>query len=364
MLSRRILLGLPTNHPKTKDRLTDPFAIRLGGLPIGLDPFYETTIKIFQNVKNCDQIMPLILQTRACIDHVNYDRVIYVWACCNKYCQYKEGSVRAIRGVLYEKTKNFKIKHSQNNNLHIDCFSNLGDSLFKTSNLPLSHASNSFQINSPTRIEEHFSVSLNLTNQSNTKSSQTNFLLTQNPSQFEVEIGENEEDEWPNDSKILQYPVKFLYIAEENEPNHKEFTKKLDMKDIEEKFVKEGENEWSEETYEKSTLEKGFNIFTKKVISNPQQCVRYNRKGEPLYYSFTDSLVKKIKSSKSTNPLGKCQLCDSQNVFELQIMPNTINILEEDSSLGDMLWGTILIGTCGIGYAEEWAGVQWENMRK
>ncbi|KAG5518339.1 hypothetical protein PMAC_003136 [Pneumocystis sp. 'macacae'] len=374
MLSNRVLLGLPDNRTKTKDKLIDPFAIRLGGLPIGLDSFTKPPVK-FSKCKNCSKIMPLILQTRACIDHTNYDRVIYIWACCNKYCQYKEGSVRVIRGILYIKKKDFEINHFQNNNLHISYFPNLGDSLFNTSSIPLYHTSNPFQINSSAEIKQHFSLSLNLTDLSNTKNSQTDFPLTQNSSQFKTEI--KKKDEWPNDNKIMQYPPEFLYIIEENERNYKESTEKLNLKDIEEKFVKEGENEWYEETYEKSTLEKGFNIFTKKIISNPQQCVRYqyNRKGQPLYYSFSDSLAKKIKFSKSMNPLGKCRLCNSQNVFELQVMPNTINILEKDTSLGDMLWGTIIIGTCGndcipdlnnkgIGYAEEWAGVQWEDMKK
>ncbi|KAG4301215.1 hypothetical protein PCANB_002460 [Pneumocystis canis] len=325
MDSKKILLALPNKRLKLKEKFeNNPMITRLGGLPIGLDSSIKPPVK-FSKCKNCQQIMPLILQTPTYTNNINYKRIIYIWACSNKYCQYKEGTIRAIRGVLYKKE------------------TNLENSLFNNKIHPKSYISNSFQMNS---------------------------------SQLNIKLEKNELEEWPEDDKISQYSIEFLYIIEEKEQNlEKEFIEKLNIGNFHEKFVKNGEDEWSGEVYEKSTIEKGFRTFIKKISSNPQQCVRYNRQGHPLYYSLRDPLAKKIKLLGSENPLGKCQLCNSKNVFELQVMPNVINILEKDSSLGNMLWGTIILGTCGndcipslndkgIGYAEEWIGVQWEDMKK
>ncbi|KAG4305769.1 hypothetical protein PORY_000679 [Pneumocystis oryctolagi] len=367
MTSKPVLLGFPDSYTKIKDGTVNPFVTRLGGLPIGLDGLTKPPVE-FSKCKNCNQIMPLILQTHAHIDHTNYDRVIYVWVCCNKYCQYREGSARVIRGVLYGKTHSHETKHSHND-LSTDHFINLGNSIFNVSGTTPLHSHNPFQMNSSVKIKQDSHTPPDLMS-SNMKNFQ-NSHLTQN---IFLSKTESEEKEWPCDDEILQYPIELLYIVEENQSLEKEFSKKLNIENLEEKFAKKEEKEWSKEVYEKPILEKGFYKFMKRINANPQQCVRYNRKGRPLYYSLTDSLAKKINLSESEN-LGKCQLCNSQNVFELQIMPNTINILEEKSSLGDMLWGTIIVGTCsndcvpnlnnkGIGYAEEWIGIQWEDMRK
>ncbi|KTW27287.1 hypothetical protein T552_02270 [Pneumocystis carinii B80] len=368
-----VLLAFPDEYIKVEDLASNPLITRLGGLPIGLDRLTKPPLR-FSKCKNCNQIMPLILQSYAHIDHIDYDRVIYVWACCHRRCQYKEGSVRVIRGILYQKTENTNAKHSLDDKFHCNSLKSLGNTLFNAPIPVSSNTSNPFRMNSTTKTEQDLPALSNLSESSDVKISQINSFSCQNVSQSKIDKSRIEE--WPPDNEILQYHIKILRIVEENEQNLEESTKKLGIEDFKEKFIKDNEkDEWSGEVYEKSTLEKGFRMFIKKIRANPQQCVRYNRKGQPLYYSLKDFLAKKIKFSGSENPLGRCQLCNSQNVFELQIMPNTINILEENVSIGDMLWGTIIIGTCsndcipdlndkGIGYTEEWVGVQWEEMIK
>ncbi|QSL66821.1 hypothetical protein MERGE_001208 [Pneumocystis wakefieldiae] len=372
MGTKPVLLAFPDECTRADDLASNPLVTRLGGFPIGLDRLTKPPLK-FSKCRNCNKIMPLILQSYAHIDNIDYDRVIYVWACCHRHCQYKEGSIRAIRGILYGKKENTKAKHFLNHKFHHNSLESLENTLFNTPFSASFQASNPFRMNLPKRTEQNSSALSNLP-ESNISVSQIDSFSYQSASQYKID--EIEAEEWPPDNEILQYHVKILRIVEENEQNLEELTEKLKIENFKEKFVKDNEkDEWFGEIFEESTLEKGFRMFMKRIRANPQQCVRYNRKGQPLYYSLKDLLAKKIKFSGSENPLGKCQLCNSQNIFELQIMPNAINILEENVSIGDMLWGTIIIGTCsndcipnlndkGIGYAEEWVGVQWEEMKK
>jgi len=109
--------------------------------------------------------------------------------------------------------------------------------------------------------------------------------------------------------------------------------------------------------------------------------LRYERKGVPLLYSRDDGIGKLLSSKTaaidiSMNRIPSCGLCGSGKVFELQLMPHTITILEEGQETAaldeGMVWGTIIVGTCGedcdvsgsktgVGYVEEWVGVQWET---
>jgi pre-rRNA-processing protein TSR4 len=72
-----------------------------------------------------------------------------------------------------------------------------------------------------------------------------------------------------------------------------------------------------------------------------------------------------------------CANCGARRVFEVQLMPNAIAELEaDDLSLEGMEWGTVIVGVCErdclprgteeqqVGYVEEWAGVQWEELAK
>lgn len=73
----------------------------------------------------------------------------------------------------------------------------------------------------------------------------------------------------------------------------------------------------------------------------------------------------------------RCTNCGADRVFEVQLMPHAITVLEEgELSLEGMEWGTIIMGVCSkdcsprnvedgkVGYSEEWVGVQWEELQK
>lgn len=106
---------------------------------------------------------------------------------------------------------------------------------------------------------------------------------------------------------------------------------------------------------------------------------RYERLGAPLLYSKDDDVGKLLLdkngdfTTRKLPPCGNCRKPGSR-VFEFQLMPYAISMLEKDEmGLDGMEWGTIIVSTCvcvprvldanQVGYVEEWVGVQWESLR-
>lgn len=140
-----------------------------------------------------------------------------------------------------------------------------------------------------------------------------------------------------------------------------------------------------------STLDKTFQKFADRVGQNPEQVLRYEFKGKPLLYNDNDTVGKALaahaenssssnakittSTSRGASGMARCQNCGADRVFEVQLTPHAISVLEADeTSIDGMEWGTIILGVCGndckpndvaegeAGYLEEWAGVQWEEV--
>ncbi|KAG9202241.1 hypothetical protein G6514_004679 [Epicoccum nigrum] len=133
-----------------------------------------------------------------------------------------------------------------------------------------------------------------------------------------------------------------------------------------------------------------FQKFADRVGQNPEQILRYEFKGRPLLYSDADAVGKalahaaengagdaKVKVAGAKAGIPRCANCGAERVFEVQLTPHAITELEaEEMSLDGMEWGTIIVGVCGkdckpadvpegeVGYVEEWAGVQWEEVAR
>jgi pre-rRNA-processing protein TSR4 len=132
-----------------------------------------------------------------------------------------------------------------------------------------------------------------------------------------------------------------------------------------------------------------FQKFADRVGQNPEQILRYEFKGRPLLYSDADAVGKalahaaenggdaKVKAAGAKGAIPRCGNCGAERVFEVQLTPHAITELEaEEMSLDGMEWGTIVVGVCGkdckpkdvaegeVGYVEEWAGVQWEEVAR
>ncbi|RKP37969.1 programmed cell death protein 2 [Dimargaris cristalligena] len=115
---------------------------------------------------------------------------------------------------------------------------------------------------------------------------------------------------------------------------------------------------WAGEQYERDTLpegmDKGLSVFLDRVSLWPDQCVRYDLGGTPLLYTHRDPITRTLyppvtppsgsmlkqqptpphpsatTRKYSTQNLPACQYCGTARVFECQIMPNTLLVLETE----------------------------------
>lgn len=144
------------------------------------------------------------------------------------------------------------------------------------------------------------------------------------------------------------------------------------------------------DTFE-SELDKAFMKFSTRLAHNPEQVLRYEFRGAPLLYSYADQVGKRLHpehtaaghvttTGAGAGSMPPCEYCGARRVFEVQLVPHAISMLEEGREgvgLGKndagMEWGTIILGVCArdcapeaigqTGWREEWAGVQWEELR-
>ncbi|XP_015601697.1 programmed cell death protein 2 isoform X2 [Cephus cinctus] len=79
-----------------------------------------------------------------------------------------------------------------------------------------------------------------------------------------------------------------------------------------------------------------FTNFSIRIKKYPDQVLRYDRGGKPLY----------ISSSNQPTNIPVCQECGSKRQFEFQIMPQLLNYLKLDNTLKDLDWGILAVFTC------------------
>ncbi|NWV01610.1 PDD2L protein, partial [Upupa epops] len=103
-----------------------------------------------------------------------------------------------------------------------------------------------------------------------------------------------------------------------------------------ESFAGEGDNE----KYEKSEV-KGrdhtFHKFMKRISVCQEQIVRYSRGGQPLFITCPPANIDK--------GIPACSSCGSNRIFEFQLMPALVSMLQSDSDLS-VEFGTVLVYTC------------------
>jgi pre-rRNA-processing protein TSR4 len=121
-----------------------------------------------------------------------------------------------------------------------------------------------------------------------------------------------------------------------------------------------------------------FQRFADRIANNPEQVLRYECGGTPLFYAVSDDVGRLLNPNDEgflATRIPKCGNCGgSTRVFEFQIMPHAITVLEgDDEGFDGMDWGTIMAFTCKcvpkaldrnmVGYVEEHVSVQWEKQR-
>lgn len=82
--------------------------------------------------------------------------------------------------------------------------------------------------------------------------------------------------------------------------------------------------------------DKDFNKFKKRVDYEPEQILRYDRAGIPLW----------VSSQNRPKDIPNCPHCKGPRIFEFQVMPQLLNYAGKDAMEGDLDWGTVAVYTC------------------
>lgn len=193
---------------------------------------------------------------------------------------------------------------------------------------------------------------------------------------------------WPADADLPPpYPVSYLADAEyetlDPQPPAVPQATSMDIDDNNGTGGGGGGGGKEDKDVFESSIDSTFQKFADRLAQNPEQCIRYEFGGQPLLYSKTDTVGKRlhdVPASSIGNTLPRCGHCGSRRVFEVQLTPQAIVELEEGDGEGEggvlegMDWGAVIVAVCEgdcvprgvgegeVGYAEEWVGVQWEEL--
>lgn len=78
--------------------------------------------------------------------------------------------------------------------------------------------------------------------------------------------------------------------------------------------------------------DKVFAHFRKRIGANPEQVLRYDRGGEPLW----------VAAEPKPTEIPPCEFCNGPRQFEFQILPQLLYQLHENT----LDWGTLVVYTC------------------
>ena len=353
--------------------------------------------------KICTNVMCLLLQLNGDLPErfEDHERRLYIFACRNKACGKKGGTVRALRGTRNRTSSSGKKSAgkeskplTQDSSSSSGPQANLGNSVFAATSFTPSPSQNPFAFTSKP-IQNPFAPDLT-SNNSSPPSQNTQFQP--NPSDLPTTFADKariteeppppqSKEPWPPEpSRPKPHPSYHLdadYEAQDPTPP----TSSKSKMDITAENGSTSKDE-DKETFE-SALDKTFQRFADRLAQNPEQVLRYEFGGAPLLYSKSDAVGKnfspahthieansKITTQARPQPFGipACPNCGKGRVFEMQLVPHAIAELEvEETGLDGMEWGTIIVGVCsgdcevrGVrrgewGWLEEWVGVQWEE---
>ncbi|EEQ30569.1 hypothetical protein McanMca71_000728 [Microsporum canis] len=397
-----VLLGYAS-----KEELSDTIS-HLGGWPTWLDPATPPPGD-FAKCKICNDPMPLILQLNGDLpEHFAHDeRWLYIFGCVRRTCSRKKGSVRALRAVKRHKTveDREKVFEKQKEEAQNKPKRDLGADLFGVK--PTSSTSGN---------SNPFSTGAGTSGANPFASLPTSSLAAVVPQKPEEEkLPETfaqkarisspmqpstkpagPQAPWPEQSAFPPPFPHYFFDAEYEALSKVEETKlpsnvQIDTLETENDPASSSGKKESEKDLFESAMDKSFIRFSTRLEHNPEQVLRYEFRGTPLLYSTSDEVGKLFASSEGQSnakvqtsgggksSIPRCESCGGDRVFELQLVPHAIAVLEEGmegiglgpkDDLG-MEWGTIILGVCAAdcapekigeaGWREEWVGVQWEE---
>uniref|UniRef100_H0ZH54 Programmed cell death 2 like n=1 Tax=Taeniopygia guttata TaxID=59729 RepID=H0ZH54_TAEGU len=110
--------------------------------------------------------------------------------------------------------------------------------------------------------------------------------------------------------------------------------------DLEQMMSESYEGEDGNEKYEKSEVKNWdhtFHKFLKRISVCPEQILRYSWGGQPLFITCPPANLDQA--------IPACSTCGSSRVFEFQLMPTLVSMLQSDSDLS-VEFGTAIVYTC------------------
>ncbi|KAJ4365686.1 hypothetical protein N0V83_008306 [Neocucurbitaria cava] len=391
-----VLLGYATTEA-TGDAVS-----HLGGAPNWIDNKTAPSGTLAK-CKVCNGLLSLLLELNGDLPEQfpGHERRLYIWSCRRKTCRRKQGSVRGIRGVRIAKGASnkvaAKVEKKEEKKQEEKPQPKIGESLFgvkdsQSTTAPANPFSNPFsskpngqtpsapaesdtkQDEASTTLPESFASKVRLSSP----------LPSQQPAR--------PREPWPAESSFpTPYPLYHLDAEYEtlDAPSTPQIPANARM-DIDAEGSGTGGGKEDKDVFE-SSLDKTFQKFADRVGENAEQVLRYEFKGKPLLYSDHDAIGKLLAHHSENGPssnakittvssrggasIPPCQICGAERVFEVQLTPHAITELEADEmSLDGMEWGTIIMAVCSkdckpsdvsegeVGYAEEWVGVQWEEV--
>ncbi|KAF2723432.1 hypothetical protein K431DRAFT_337399 [Polychaeton citri CBS 116435] len=408
-----VLLGYASQEP-TEDEFS-----QLGGYPTWLDDRSPPSAYLAK-CKVCNGYTNLLLQLNADLpgDFPGHERRLYLVACKRKACRRKVGSVRAFRGSK-QQGANTTSKTAQEPAV---AGVGLGDALFGSrpaGNTAAGRAANPFATPSSsaaaTSNNPFAPASALAAKPPQPPSHANNGNLKDLPETFasKARLASTEEDKstsdslvrslskpppyepWPSTSAFPPAYPSYHLDAE------KEFLEPEDSTSIPQNARLDTSGEGSsgsgggleDKAAFESTLDHTFQRFADRLSQNPEQVLRYEWQAQPLLYSKSDQVGALFATSQDSgsgsgirtssasgsgkSKIPRCANCGAGRVFELQLTPHLIAMLEaEDEGLEGMDWGTVILGVCTkdcierkaaeegtlVGYVEEWVGVQWEEL--
>ncbi|KAF8866081.1 hypothetical protein BDZ45DRAFT_720241 [Acephala macrosclerotiorum] len=387
----------------------------LGGRPSWIDPNTPPSAALAK-CKACNDLMVLLLQLNGDLPESfpGHTRRLYVLTCRRKTCRRKEGSIRVLRGVWVSPTEKDKKVAKQSKSKPqpepSKPATNLGEALFgakpstnSASANPFSTSASAAPLNpfaspSSNTSSNPFAAARLPANELPAKPAQPPFTTADLPKTFASALSLNNDtpkfgpppppEPWPQESDTPSaYPQYYLADADyETLDKVEEPQIPTQTMDLDEGGGLSSQKE-DKDVYE-STIDKTFQKFADRLAQNPEQVIRYEFRGEPLLYSKHDAVGKLLAGSGKENKkvttssvngskFPRCTNCGAGRVFEVQLTPHAIMELERDEmSLDGMEWGTIIAAVCEmdcqqkgldyygtVGYVEEWAGVQWEELK-
>ncbi|KAL8697417.1 MAG: hypothetical protein Q9201_007129 [Fulgogasparrea decipioides] len=408
-----VMLGYASQEP------TDDTFSQLGGTPTWLGN--EPPSSLLAKCRTCNSLMALLLQLNGDLpEHFpGHERRLYVFACRNKPCRRKPGTIRAIRGIkISQPTTKGSTQPGQTSPETADRKAtrppiNLGDSIFmsqstgqanSTLSNPLSTSShptpnaNPFSSTKaanpiPYGHQKHNLHSLSASVPQNpppSATANTAFALSQTFAQ-KARISSPEpsgpmtREPWPSPSSLPK-PYSSYHLDADYEtfdaPSQPDVTTSSSLVQATSSNDKEAPatNEDDDPTSWLSASAKAdttFLRFAARLAQNPEQVLRYEFRGQPLLYSKHDDVGQAFSSTPTPHRVPACSNCGGKKVFEFQLTPHAISQLEaEEMGLEGMEWGTVVVGVCErdcvergvpegkVGWVEEWVGVSWEESVK